>query len=200
MYEYFEGILSIKNLNYVVIDINGVGYKIYTSIKTYDKLNSIGEKDKLFIHTIVKEDDISFFGFKTELERSIFLECIAINGIGAKKAIAILSNFEFEELAAIASSKNFKELAKVPGIGMKKAEKIMVDLADKLEGLSITSSAASQDILELYNKKENLRLALESLGYEKINVNTYVEDKEIKELSMQELIKLALLNINKKKK
>lgn len=54
MYEYFEGILSVKNLNYVVIDINGVGYKIYTSIKTYDKLNSIGEKERLYIHTIVK--------------------------------------------------------------------------------------------------------------------------------------------------
>ncbi|WP_064613336.1 Holliday junction branch migration protein RuvA [Streptobacillus moniliformis] len=200
MYEYFEGILSVKNLNYVVIDINGVGYKIYTSIKTYDKLNSIGEKERLYIHTIVKEDDISFFGFKNELERSIFLECIAINGIGAKKAIAILSNFEFEELAAIASSKNFKELAKVPGIGMKKAEKIMVDLSDKLEGLKITNSSSSQDIVELYNKKENLRLALESLGYEKVNINNIIEDKYIEELNMQELIKMALLNINKKKK
>ncbi|CAM3061163.1 Holliday junction branch migration protein RuvA [Streptobacillus ratti] len=200
MYEYFEGILSVKNLNYVVIDINGVGYKIYTSIKTYDKLNSIGEKDKLYIHTIVKEDDISFFGFKSELERSIFLECIAINGIGAKKAIAILSNFEFDELVAIASSKNFKELAKVPGIGMKKAEKIMVDLSDKLEGLKITSNVSNQDMLELYNKKENLRLALESLGYEKVNINNIIEDKYVKELNMQELIKMALLNINKKKK
>ncbi|CAM3081161.1 Holliday junction branch migration protein RuvA [Streptobacillus felis] len=200
MYEYFEGVITIKNLNYVVIDINGVGYKIYTSIKTYDKLNSIGKKDKLFIHTIVKEDDISFFGFKDELERSIFLECIAINGIGAKKAIAILSNFEFEELAAIASSKNFKELAKVPGIGMKKAEKIMVDLSDKLEGLRISKTATSQEMLEMYNKKENLKLALESLGYEKVNVSNLIEDSMIKELNMQELIKLALLNINKKKK
>ncbi|MDC4459639.1 helix-hairpin-helix domain-containing protein, partial [Acinetobacter baumannii] len=146
----------------------------------------------LYIHTIVKEDDISFFGFKSELERSIFLECIAINGIGAKKAIAILSNFKFEELAAIASSKNFKELAKVPGIGMKKAEKIMVDLSDKLEGLKITSNASSKDMIELYNKKENLRLALESLGYERINVSQIMEDEKIRELNMQELIKLAL--------
>lgn len=199
MYEYLEGIVTIKNLNYVVIDINGIGFKIYTSIKSYEELSSIGEKDRLYIYTVVKEDDISFFGFKNELEREIFINCISINGIGAKKAIAILSTFTFEELSAIVETKNAKELSKVPGIGVKKAEKIIIDLTDKLTNLELVGNISNVEVLELYNKKENLKLALESLGYEKINLPSIIEDEEIKSMDMQELIKLALLRINKKK-
>lgn len=198
MYEYLEGIISIKNLNYIVVDINGIGFKVYISIKTYESLNLIGEKDRIYIYTVVKEDDISFFGFKSELEREIFINCISINGIGAKKAIAILSTFSHDELIAIVKSKNSKELSKVPGIGIKKAEKIIIDLSDKLDKFNV-SNTNSNELLEIINKKENLRLALESLGYEKINVTAYINDDEISKLTMQELIKLALLNINKKK-
>ena len=199
MYEYLEGILTIKNLAYVVIDINGIGFKVNVSLKTYEALNSIGEKEKLYIYNKVSEDDISFFGFKTELEREIFKECLSISGIGAKKAIAILSTFTHNELAGIIASKNAKELSKVPGIGIKKAEKLIIDLTDKLNNLKI-DTIGSDDLLEIINKKENLRLALESLGYEKINVSSFITDDEIKEMDMQALIKLALLNINKNKK
>lgn len=198
MYEYLEGIIGIKNLNYIVVDINGIGFKVYTSIKTYEQLNSVGEKDRLFIHTIVKEDDISFFGFKSELEREIFLNFISINGIGAKKAISILSTFNFEELLAIVQTKNSKELSKVPGIGIKKAEKIIIDLSDKLDRLSLEVNINSNDALELYNKKENLKLALESLGYEKVDINKLVDKEDLNKLDIPELIKLALYRINKK--
>lgn len=198
MYEYIEGIISIKNMSYITIDINGLGYKVYVSIKTYENLAQIGEKDRLYIHTVVKEDDISFFGFKTTLEREIFNHCIAINGIGAKKAISILSLFSYEELVAIIKTKNSKELAKVPGIGVKKAEKIIIDLSDKIDNIDVPLNINNQDIIELMNKKENLKLALESLGYEKVNINNLIDEETIKKLSMQELIKLSLVNINKK--
>ena len=125
MYEYLQGKLTVKNLSYVALDINGIGFKIYTTLKSYEVLNSLGEQEKLFIHTIVKEDDISFYGFKSEIEREFFRNCISISGVGAKKAIAILSTFNYSELTGIVKSKNSKELAKVPGIGVKKAEKII---------------------------------------------------------------------------
>lgn len=198
MFEYIEGILSIKNLNYVVLNINGLGYKIYTSIKTYESLLSLGEKEKLYIYNLVKEDELSLYGFKTEIEREIFIYCISINGIGAKKALAILSTFTLEELASIASTKNYKELSKVPGIGIKKAEKIIVDLNDKLNNINI-NTVDNEEILEIMNKKENLRLAMESLGYEKINISNFISEEEIKELEMQDLIKIVLKNINNKK-
>ena len=95
MYEYLQGKLTVKNLSYVALDINGIGFKIYTTLKSYEVLNSLGEQEKLFIHTIVKEDDISFYGFKSEIEREFFRNCISISGVGAKKAIAILSTFNY---------------------------------------------------------------------------------------------------------
>lgn len=200
MYEYLQGKLTVKNLSYVTLDINGIGFKIYTTLKSYEVLNSLGEQEKLFIHTIVKEDDISFYGFKTEIEREFFRNCISISGVGAKKAIAILSTFNYSELTGIVKAKNSKELAKVPGIGVKKAEKIIIDLIDKLDNIDIMTNIVDESLLEIISKKENLRLALESLGYDKIDVSLIISDSEFKELEMQDLIKLALLNINKKKK
>lgn len=185
-------------MSYITLDINGLGFKIYVSIKTYEKLSQIGEKDRLYIHTLVKEDEISFFGFKTTLEREIFNHCIAINGIGAKKAISILSLFSYEELVAIIKTKNSKELSKVPGIGIKKAEKIIIDLSDKIDAINVPLSINNDEIIEIINKKENLKLALESLGYEKVNIKELVDDESIKNLQMQELIKISLANINKK--
>ena len=120
--------------------------------------------------------------------------------MGAKKAIAILSTFNYSELTGIVKAKNAKELAKVPGIGIKKAEKIIIDLIDKLDNIDVMASIVDEDVLEIISKKENLKLALESLGYDKIDVSLIISDSEFKELDMQELIKLALLNINKKKK
>lgn len=197
MYEYLEGILTIKNISYIALDVNGIGFKVNISLKTYEKLNSLGEKEKLFIYTNVKEDEISFFGFKDELEREIFLKCLSINGIGSKKALAILSLFEIPELVNIIKTKDAKMLSKVPGIGMKKAEMIIIDLKDKIEGINISN--VDESILEIINKKESLKLALLSLGYDKFDVLALVNEEELKNLSMQELIKISLTRISKKK-
>ena len=179
MYEYLQGKLTVKNLSYVALDINGIGFKVYTTLKSYEVLNSLGEE---------------------EIEREFFRNCISISGVGAKKAIAILSTFNYSELTGIVKSKNSKELAKVPGIGVKKAEKIIIDLIDKLDNIDVMANIVDESILEIISKKENLKLALESLGYDKVDVSIFISDAEFKELEMQELIKLALLNINKKKK
>ena len=88
----------------------------------------------------------------------------------------------------------------MPGIGVKKAEKIIIDLIDKLDNIDVMANIVDESILEIISKKENLKLALESLGYDKVDVSIFISDTEFKELEMQELIKLALLNINKKKK
>ena len=133
MFEYIFGKLAIKKVDYVAIDINGLAYKIYISLKTFEKLNEIGKDEKLYIFTNVKEDNISFYGFKTQNERELFKELITISGVGPKLAIAILSTFEVKEVIEIVSVDEIKIFTKVPGLGLKKAQKIILDLKEKIE-------------------------------------------------------------------
>ena len=101
MFEYIFGELKVKKVDYIALDINGLAYKIYISLKTFEKLEEIGQKEKVYIHTNVKEDDISFYGFKTENERELFKALISISGVGPKLAIAILSTFNTREVIDI---------------------------------------------------------------------------------------------------
>ena len=127
MFEYIFGELTIKKIDYVAIDINGLAYKIFISLKTFETLKEIGEDEKLFIHTHVKEDDISFYGFKTENERELFRELIKISGVGPKLTLAILSTYNVKDVINIVLDNNSKLFTKVPGLGEKKAQKIILD-------------------------------------------------------------------------
>ena len=98
MFEYISGKLTIKKIDYVALDINGLAYKVYVSLKTFEKLDNIGNDEKLYIYTNVKEDDISLYGFKTQNERELFKALISISGVGPKLGIAILSTLIHEKL------------------------------------------------------------------------------------------------------
>ena len=137
MFEYIFGELKVKKVDYIALDINGLAYKIYISLKTFEKLEEIGQKEKVYIHTNVKEDDISFYGFKTENERELFKALISISGVGPKLAIAILSTFNTREVIDIVTGDEAKIFTRVPGLGVKKAQKIILDLKDKVKKLNI---------------------------------------------------------------
>ena len=108
MFEYISGKLTIKKIDYVAIDINGLAYKIHISLKTFEKLDNIGNSEKLYIYTNVKEDDISLYGFKTQNERELFKALISISGVGPKLAIAILSTFNTREIIDIVNENETK--------------------------------------------------------------------------------------------
>lgn len=208
MFEYIFGKLAIKKVDYVAIDINGLAYKIYISLKTFEKLNEIGKDEKLYIFTNVKEDNISFYGFKTQNERELFKGLITISGVGPKLAIAILSTFEVKEVIEIVSVDEIKIFTKVPGLGLKKAQKIILDLKDKVKKLNISESFEEKNKNSQINfksevliLKEDLKLALDSLGYQNEDVSKWITDEELCEISdISEVIKIVLQKIQSKKR
>ena len=208
MFEYIFGKLAIKKVDYVAIDINGLAYKIYISLKTFEKLNEIGKDEKLYIFTNVKEDNISFYGFKTQNERELFKGLITISGVGPKLAIAILSTFEVKEVIEIVSVDEIKIFTKVPGLGLKKAQKIILDLKDKVKKLNISESFEEKNKNSQINfksevliLKEDLKLALDSLGYQNEDVSKWITDEELCEIGdISEVIKIVLKKIQSKKR
>ena len=211
MFEYISGKLTIKKIDYIALDINGLAYKIHVSLKTFEKLDNIGSDEKLYVYTNVKEDDISLYGFKTQNERELFKALITISGVGPKLGIAILSTFNTREIIDIVNENESKIFTRVPGLGVKKAQKIILDLKDKVKKLDlaesieeisdisssklITSNASNSEFLLM---KEDLKLALESLGYTNTNVAKWITDNElIKVKDISEAIKIILQKIQK---
>ena len=207
MFEYICGKLSVKKIDYVALDINGLAYKIYISLKTFEKMSNIESTEKLYIHTNVKEDNISLYGFKTQNERELFKALISVNGVGPKLAIAILSTFNTKEIVDIILENEPKIFIKVPGLGIKKAQKIILDLKDKVTKLEFSeiinensntlnrNNTSSSEILLM---KEDLKLALESLGYADTDVSKWIKNDElIKVKNISEAIKIILKRIQK---
>ena len=207
MFEYICGKLSVKKIDYVALDINGLAYKIYISLKTFEKMSNIESTEKLYIHTNVKEDNISLYGFKTQNERELFKALISVNGVGPKLAIAILSTFNKKEIVDIILENEPKIFIKVPGLGIKKAQKIILDLKDKVTKLEFSeiinensntlnrNNTSSSEILLM---KEDLKLALESLGYADTDVSKWIKNNElIKIKNISEAIKIILKRIQK---
>mgnify|MGYP000996929525 FL=1 len=207
MFEYICGKLSVKKIDYVALDINGLAYKIYISLKTFEKMSNIESTEKLYIHTNVKEDDISLYGFKTQNERELFKALISVNGVGPKLAIAILSTFNTKEIVDIILENEPKIFIKVPGLGIKKAQKIILDLKDKVTKLefseiinenSNTLNGNNTSSSEILLMKEDLKLALESLGYADTDVSKWIKNDElIKIKNISEAIKIILKRIQK---
>lgn len=213
MIEYFIGELTVKKIDYVAIEINGIGYKLNISLKTYEELVEINQKEKLYVYTQVKEDDISYFGFKHENERELFRALISISGVGSKLALAILSTYNFEEIVDIVLENNINLFKKVPGLGIKKAQKIILDLESKVKKLiqldannKITSITKNNKIVsdtsntEIMIMKEEISMALESLGYVNPNISDWINDEELKKFkNVGDAIKFILQKILNKK-
>ena len=170
-------------------------------------MSNIESTEKLYIHTNVKEDDISLYGFKTQNERELFKALISVNGVGPKLAIAILSTFNTKEIVDIILENEPKIFIKVPGLGIKKAQKIILDLKDKVKKLEFSeiinensntlnrNNTSSSEILLM---KEDLKLALESLGYADTDVSKWIKNDElIKIKNISEAIKIILKRIQK---
>lgn len=213
MFEYIFGELTVKKIDYVALDINGLAYKIFISLKTFEALGETGQDEKLYVHTHVKEDDISFYGFKTENERELFKALISTSGVGPKLGLAILSTYNVKDVINIVIESNSKLFTKVPGLGDKKAQKIILDLKDKVKKLNIIETYNENDEISGGNPivsdtsntkillmKEDIKLALESLGYINADVSKWIKDEELSQINdIGEAIKSILQKIQNKK-
>ena len=168
-----SGILLDKTPPLVLIDCNGVGYECEVPMSTFYMLPQVGEKATLLTHFVVREDAQLLFGFGTTQERLMFRQLLKVNGIGAKSALAILSGLSIDELIQAVSLQEASLLTRVPGIGKKTAERLLLELKDKfsldsslgIKGSSVTT--ISQDVLNAlialgYNERESLN-AVKSL-------------------------------------
>ncbi len=191
MIAYLKGKLVIKSVDYIVIDVQGIGYKVYMSKTAIDKLEE--EKEiKVYTYLKVREDDISLFGFNTLEELHMFELLISVGGIGAKSAIVILSNITPSKFALAVITSDVNTLKKLQGIGPKTAQRIILELKDKIkteEAIENQENTIKQEE-QIQEDMEELIQALQVLGYRRYEINNILP--KIKEETLEDRIKEAL--------
>ena len=138
MIAHLSGTLLSKQATSVIVDVSGVGYEVNIPLSTFYDLENEGSNVKLRIYTHVKEDALQLYGFKTARERELFINFISVSGIGPKLGIALLSGMSADELIACIKSNNLARLTLIPGVGKKTAERLIVDLREKMAALSVS--------------------------------------------------------------
>ncbi len=168
MFEYIQGILETKTPTHTVLDVQGLGYRLSTSLSTFEKLPSVGEKTKLYVYTHVREDQFNLFGFSDTRERDVFLALLSISGIGPRLAQTILSGMTPAELIAAIGQKDEKRLNAISGVGKKTAQRLIVELNGKFEDdMLIPGQPEEEKSPPLNSMEKEALMALLALGYKK---------------------------------
>ena len=193
MISYIKGNLESKNIDSVVIDVGGIGYKIYMSANSINKIGEIGNVVKIHTYMRVREDDISLYGFCTNEELKMFEQLLGVSGVGAKSALSILANISPSSFALAIISEDVNSLKSLPGIGAKSAQRMILELKDKLK---------SQDAIETEfvpikcavksDKAKDAIEALQVLGYARKDIEQVISKIDINELTVEEIIKQGL--------
>ena len=190
MYEYIKGILVETTPAYAVVDCGGVGYYVHISVNTYSSIAA--EKEVLlYLHQIVREDALLLYGFFTREERSLFRALISVSGIGANTANVMLSSMTVEEITGAILTENVNAIKSVKGIGVKTAQRVIIELKDKIGKESATLENLAVSVAPV---KEEAQAALVALGFTKAVVAKTL-DKILagkRDMSVEELIKMAL--------
>lgn len=158
-------IIDKQQAGKLVLDVNGVGYDVETSLNTFFQIETNTQPVGLHVHTVVREDAFLLYGFLEKQERSLFRALIKVNGVGPKLAMAILSSISPSEFIQCIHQENAMLLTKLPGIGKKTAERLVVEMRDSIKLLDATSTQASQSLPLMHRSQDEAINALESLGY-----------------------------------
>ena len=146
MISFVKGKLLEKDPTALLIDVNGIGYEIFVPMTTFYSLGEINSEVNLYTHFVVREDAQQLYGFKTKVDKKVFQELIKVSGVGARTAIAILSGMDCKTLLHCVENKDYGLLSSVPGIGKKTAERLVVEISDKLLKLASEIHADSDNI------------------------------------------------------
>jgi len=205
MLAYVKGELAQKQIGYVVIDVGGLGYKIFMSEPSIDEIGNIGDTVKVHTYYRVSEDDISLFGFNTQEELRMFELLISVSGIGAKTALAMLACIEPSQFAIAVISNDIDTLKKIPGVGPKSAQRIVLELKDKMKkeqqiaeltNASLEQKSKVKKIIVADSKVQEATDALQVLGYTKKDVEKALEQIDTAELTVEDIIKQALRELS----
>ena len=196
MIAQIRGRLLRKQPQEAVVDVGGVGYRVTIPLSTFYRIGEPGAEVTLLTHTHVREDTLALFGFLTPVEQALFERLIAVSGVGPKLAVSILSGIEAPELVAALRASDLARLTRIPGVGKKTAERLVVELKDKMQDLPSTAapaavpSAAADDIVS----------ALLHLGYSRSEAERGVERalREHPEGRFEDLLRLALQAVSRR--
>jgi Holliday junction DNA helicase RuvA len=201
------GLIDFIGGDHTIIDVGGVGYDVAIPLSTFYELGEVGEPVQLRIYTHVREDAIQLFGFKTTRERELFLQLISVNGVGPGLAIKLLSGMPADEMIASIRTNNLVRLVAIPGVGRKTAERLVVDLRDKIAALSspaleeefaakaaAAGSPASPDVM-----RDDAISALANLGYQKAAAEKAVKNAidEGGDLTVEVILRRSLRSLAK---
>ena len=209
MFAYIKGTLEMKMTDYVVIDVGGLGYKIYMSSIGMEKLGNIGEEVKVYTYYRVREDDVSIYGFNSNEELRMFELLLSVSGVGAKTALAMLAVCTPSEFVLAIVSEDINVLTSIPGIGPKSAKRIILELKDKIKkgeqiqeltnaSNTINVKTKMQQAIENEGKITEAIAALQVLGYNKREIEKAFETLANKEeMTTEDLIKKGLTILSK---
>ncbi len=192
MLAYIKGSLEMKMTDYVVIDVSGLGYKVYMTTTDMDNLGKIGDVVKVYTYYRVREDDVSIFGFNTNEQLRMFELLLSVSGVGAKTALSMVAVTEPSEFAIAVISEDVSYLTKIPGIGAKSAQRIILELKDKMKKENTVIEAKNIKVQIDNNKVEEAIAALQVLGYNKKEIEKVFATIDKTMMTTEELIKKGL--------
>jgi holliday junction DNA helicase RuvA len=194
MIAYIDGKLTFKDPTYVIVETNGIGYQIKISLSTYSALKE-GEKCRLLTYLHIKEDAHTLFGFTEAAEKKLFMDLISISGVGPTTALMVLSSLSPAELQHAIISEDTRTIQNVKGIGAKTAQRIILELKDKMKKATLASDSKPNGTFSHNTVRNEALSALVTLGIPRNvaekNVETILK-KEGDQISLEQLIKLAL--------
>lgn len=191
-----RGQLVHKQPPWLIVDVNGVGYELEAPMSTIYELPELGREVTLFVHHAQKEDSVALYGFMREIERRLFRDVQRVSGIGAKIALAILSGSSAEDFALQVQSGDIASLTRIPGIGKKTAERLVLELRDKLGGLDTVVAGAARPVANRADPASEATVALQQLGYKPAEaarmVRQAADDGDDAETIIRKALKAAL--------
>ena len=205
MIAHLSGTLLAKHATSVIVDVGGVGYEVTIPVTTFYDLGELGEAVRLQIYTHVREEALQLFGFRTLRERELFTLLISVSGIGPKSAVAMLSGMSADEIVTAIRQSNYARITSIPGVGRKTAERLVIELRDKMAALSSPAleeqiaaggptAAQSEDAL-----REDTLAALLQLGFPKPAAEKAITNsiQEGGDLSVETLLRRSLRQLSK---
>lgn len=201
MYAYIKGELAEINTDYIVIEAGGIGYQVFISLQTFDYLPSVGENLKIYTYLYLREDAMILYGFLTKDDLELFKLLISVSGIGPKGGLAVLSTLEADDLRFAILSGDAKAISKAPGVGGKTAQRVILELKDKLS-LEDAFEAKTEHVQKNVaaaggSVKNDAVMALTALGYSSTESLKAVSAVEITEdMDVEEVLKAALKHLS----
>ena len=193
MISYLKGKLEAKNLDNVIVEIGGIGYKIFMSATSMDRLGEVGTEVKVHTYMRVREDDISLYGFCTNEELKMFEQLLGVSGVGAKVALSILANISPSSFALAIITGDLNTLKSLPGIGAKSAQRMILELKDKMKTQEAIETEFIPAKTAIKNDKAKDAIeALQVLGYARRDIDLAISKIDTNELSVEEIIKQGL--------